>query len=72
MGTPAFACPALEHLHNSRHEIVGVVTGPDKPAGRGKKLTPTEVALRAGELGYTVFKPPSLKDKALFEGIYPL
>ncbi|UCG61537.1 MAG: methionyl-tRNA formyltransferase [Candidatus Zixiibacteriota bacterium] len=67
MGTPAFACPALEHLHNSRHEIAGVVTGPDKPAGRGKKLTPTEVAQKATELGYNVFKPLSLKEKELIE-----
>lgn len=72
MGTPAFACPALEHLHNSRHQVIGVVTGPDKPAGRGKKLTPTEVALRAGELGYTVFKPQSLKDKELFDNLEAL
>lgn len=72
MGTPAFACPALEHLHNSRHDVIGVVTGPDKPSGRGKKLTPTEVAQKARELGYAAFKPASLKDSGLFEQLKAL
>ena len=65
MGTPAFACPPLEHLDKSRHEVIAVVTGPDKPSGRGKKLAPTEVAVLAMELGYPVLKPESLRDDAL-------
>lgn len=69
MGTPAFACPALEHLHHSRHEIIGVVTGPDKPSGRGRKLAATEVAGKAAEFGYEIVKPQSLKDDGLFRQI---
>ncbi len=65
MGTPAFACPTLEHLHASKHEVLAVVTGPDKPAGRGKKLTPTEVAQKAASLGYDVLKPATLKSDEL-------
>jgi len=72
MGTPAFACPALEHLHSSRHEIIAVVTGTDKPVGRGKKLQPTEVARKASELGYPVIKPASLKDDDLYEKLKSL
>lgn len=72
MGTPAFACPALESLHESRHEIIAVVTGPDKPVGRGKKLVPTEVARTAEALGYPTIKPASLKDDALFEELKAL
>ena len=43
LGTPEFALPSLEALINSRHEILAVVTQPDKPAGRGNKLTPSPV-----------------------------
>jgi len=38
MGTPEFAVASLDKLYNTKHEIVGVVTVPDKPAGRGQKL----------------------------------
>lgn len=69
MGTPAFACPALEHLHQSRHEIVGVVTGPDKPSGRGKKLRPTEVGSHAERLDRHILKPESLREDGLFQQI---
>jgi methionyl-tRNA formyltransferase len=65
MGTPAFACPTLRALHKSRHEIMAVVTGPDKPSGRGKKLRLTEVAVEARELGYDTLKPVSLKSDEL-------
>ena len=43
MGTPEFAVPSLARLIDAGHEIVAVVTGPDKPRGRGQKLTPTPV-----------------------------
>lgn len=39
MGTPDFAAESLEKLYNSNYEIVGVVTNPDKPKGRGMKMT---------------------------------
>ena len=43
MGTPAFAVPSLEALDNSDHEVVGVVTQPDRPKGRGQAVVPCPV-----------------------------
>ncbi|MGX7835647.1 methionyl-tRNA formyltransferase, partial [Campylobacter fetus subsp. venerealis] len=51
MGTPEFAVPALELLVKNDWNIVGVITAPDKPKGRGQKLVPSpvkEAALRLG------------------------
>ncbi|MCC2592953.1 methionyl-tRNA formyltransferase [Tessaracoccus sp. OS52] len=63
-GTPEVALPSLEALLGSSHEVVAVVTRPDAPAGRGRKLTPSPVAQRAQELGLEVLKPgkPSQDD----------
>ena len=55
-GTPAFAVPALEALHAAGHQIVAVLTQPDRPAGRGQKLTASPVAARAEALGIPVHK----------------
>ncbi len=63
-GTPDFAVSALNALHIAGHEIVGVFTQPDRPAGRGRKLTPSPVALRAETLGIPVFKPERLRAEA--------
>ena len=49
-GTPEVALPALDAIADSRHELVGVVTRPDAPAGRGRKLVASPVAVRAEEL----------------------
>ena len=57
MGTPEFAVPALQALHASRHEVVAVVTRPDRPKGRGRKLTPPPVKTAALEMGYPVEQP---------------
>jgi methionyl-tRNA formyltransferase len=57
MGTPQFAVPALKALHTSRHEIVAVLTQPDRPKGRGRRLTPPPVKVAALELGYPVEQP---------------
>jgi len=62
MGTPDFAIPSLEKLMHSRHEIAGVVTVPDKPQGRGQKVSSSPVKRFARELGLVVFAPPDLKD----------
>lgn len=62
MGTPDFAVPALKALHSSRHTALAVVTGPDKPSGRGRTLRPTPVRLAAEELSLKVLTPTSLKD----------
>jgi methionyl-tRNA formyltransferase len=57
MGTPEFAVPALKALHASRHDVVAVLTQPDRPKGRGRKLTPPPVKVAALELGYAVEQP---------------
>src|SRR3954467_9509640 len=56
-GTPEVALPALDAVADSAHELVGVVTRPDAPAGRGRRLTPSPVAQRAEELGVPALKP---------------
>ena len=61
-GTPEVAVPALDALHASAHELVGVVTRPDAPSGRGRKLVASPVALRAEELGLPVLKPEHPRD----------
>ncbi|MBW3118207.1 methionyl-tRNA formyltransferase [Providencia rettgeri] len=61
-GTPDFAAKHLAALLDTRHQIVGVLTRHDKPAGRGKKLTPSPVKVLAEEHQIPVFQPVSLKD----------
>src|SRR5690554_1474880 len=61
MGTPEFAVPSLKTLA-AAHEVVGVITAPDKPAGRGKKLLTSAVKQAAEELGLRVLQPTNLKD----------
>ncbi|HSE54691.1 MAG TPA: methionyl-tRNA formyltransferase [Nocardioidaceae bacterium] len=61
-GTPEVAVPALEAIAASSHDLVGVVTRPDAPAGRGRKLVASPVAQRAEELGVPVLKPEHPKD----------
>ena len=61
-GTPEPALPALEAVADSAHELVGVVTRPDAPAGRGRRLTPSPVGARAEALGVPVLKPEHPRD----------
>ena len=61
MGTPTFAIPVLERLLGAGHEIVGVYTQPDKPAGRGKKMQATPVKAFAEAQGLRVLQPGSLQ-----------
>lgn len=63
MGTPEFAVPTLNMLHTKGHEVVLVVTQPDKPSGRGKKLRKSKVKEAAEELGLPVFQPEKIKSK---------
>ncbi len=63
-GTPEVALPALDALAASDHELVGVVTRPDAPAGRGRRLLPSPVAQRAAELGVPVLKPGHPREEA--------
>lgn len=60
-GTPEFAVPALAALAASRHEIVGVLTQPDRPAGRGQQLTASPIKEFALAYGLTVDQPRSLR-----------
>ncbi len=61
MGTPDFAVPALRALHDAGHEIACVYTQPPRPAGRGKKLSPSPVQVEAERLGLEVRSPVSLR-----------
>jgi methionyl-tRNA formyltransferase len=63
-GTPEVAVPALDAVAASRHELVGVVTRPDAPSGRGRRLVASPVAQRADELGVPVLKPEHPRDPA--------
>ncbi len=71
-GTPEVAVPALEAVAASPHELVGVVTRPDAPAGRGRKLTPSPVAQRAEALGVPVLKPAHPRDPEFQEALRAL
>ncbi len=64
MGTPEFAVPALNALHGAGHRIALVVTQPDKPRGRGRKVEPPPIQKTANTLGLPVIQPPSLRDEA--------
>jgi len=63
-GTPEFAAVALQALLASRHRVIAAYTQPDRPAGRGRKLTPSPVKALALEHGVPVYQPLSLKDDA--------
>ena len=56
-GTPQFAVPTLRHLLDSPHRVCGVVTQPDRPRGRGQKITDAPVKALAVERGLPVFQP---------------
>lgn len=62
MGTPDFAVGALKSLHEAGHEIVQVVTQPDKPKGRGKTMSCSAVKEAALELNLPVFQPKRVKE----------
>jgi len=62
-GTPQFAAVALDALLASTHQVVGVLTQPDRPAGRGRKLTPSAVKQRALDAGVPVQQPLTLKNQ---------
>jgi methionyl-tRNA formyltransferase len=61
-GTPDFAVPGLRALHASSHTLVGVVSQPDRPRGRGRVLEETPVKQAATELGIPVLQPDRVGD----------
>jgi methionyl-tRNA formyltransferase len=71
-GTPEPALPSLDAIAASPHELVGVLTRPDAPAGRGRRLAPSPVAERAAELGVPVLKPGHPRDPEFQEALRAL
>lgn len=71
-GSGDFAVPTLRWLVNSRHELPLVVTQPDRPAGRGKALQPTPVALRAAEEGVETLKCENVNTPEIIEHLAAL
>jgi len=69
MGTPEFAVPSLKALTASRHEVVVVVTGADKRAGRSLKMTETAVKRLAGQLGLPLLQPTDLNDPSFISSL---
>ncbi len=65
-GTPDFAAESLKELLKSKHEVIAVVTQPDKPKGRGKKVQPPPVKVVAQEHGIPVFQPEKIKNNQEF------
>jgi methionyl-tRNA formyltransferase len=61
-GTPEVALPVLDAIAASHHELVGVITRPDAPTGRGRRLVASPVARRAEDLGVPVLKPAHPRD----------
>ena len=72
MGTPEFACFSLEKIIKSSHEIVSVVTTPDRPRGRGQKLAPSAVKLKALENNIPILQPQSLRDESFIDSLINL
>ncbi len=68
-GTPEVAVPSLDAIAASSHDLVGVVTRPDAPAGRGRKLVASPIAVRAEELGVPVLKPEHPRDPGFQEAL---
>lgn len=64
-GTPEAALPSLRTLLDSHHEVVGVLTRPDAPSGRGRILTPSPVKTLALEAGIPVLTPATLRDETV-------
>ena len=72
MGTPDFAVPSLKRLLQSEHEIVGVVSQPDRPRGRGQKCAPTPIKRLALACRLPVWTPKRLKDRVFLEPLRAL
>lgn len=72
MGTPDFAVASLAALHENGYNIVGVVTAPDKPAGRGQKMHQSAVKIYALENGLPILQPEKLKDENFLSGLKEL
>lgn len=72
MGTPNFAVASLRALIDNNYNIVGVITAPDKPAGRGRKLRESAVKLYAKSIGLSVLQPSNLKSETFVKELESL
>lgn len=72
LGTPDFAVESLKILVENNYQIVGVITAPDKPAGRGQKLMKSAVKIYAEKNNLTILQPTNLKDPAFIEKLKSL
>jgi methionyl-tRNA formyltransferase len=71
-GTPEFAVPALQALIDSRHDVVALVSQPDRPKGRGHRLQPTPTRVAAETAGVSVLQPSKVKDPAFHAALAAL
>jgi len=69
MGTPEFAVPSLEALIDTQ-SVTGVVTQPDRPAGRGREVRPSPVKVAAEAAGLPLYQPPSLREREAAEPLH--
>lgn len=72
MGTPEFAVSSLDLIHRSKHEVVGVITATDKPAGRGQKLSISAVKAFALENNIPLLQPDNLKSSEFLDQLKAL
>src|SRR3954447_7141505 len=71
-GTPAFALPTLDALLRSHHTVVGVITQPDRPRGRGQKTTDSPVKALAVSAGTAVLQPERMKSPGFIDAFRSL
>ena len=72
MGTPEFALASLKVLIEENYNVVAVITAPDKPAGRGRKLKQSAVKIFASQYGLKVLQPSNLKDSYFLDELKKL
>ena len=72
MGTPDFAVATLKTLVDNQYNIVGVITAPDKPAGRGRKLNESAVKKYAKENNLNILQPTNLKNEGFLNELKAL
>ena len=71
-GTPEFAVPTLERLLHSDHEVIAVYTQPDRPAGRGRKVTASPIKILAEKFHTPVLQPQTLRNESVIAGLRSL
>ena len=72
MGTPDFAVASLKALIDADYNIVGIITAPDKPAGRGRKLNESAIKQYAKSIGLNILQPSNLKSEIFIKELESL